>query len=193
MKSRSQKKKEFKRIREKIPVSNIIVFTTFSRAHSAGSGQAGEKGLSVSQMSELKRILRSMNSEYIVAKKSLMGLALKELKYDGIDVFGMAGSVGLVFSNGDRYTVAKKLYEFSKKNPALQFFGALLRPSSKKVLEDEQSSAEQIFADINAFLEMAQMPSREALIGQLVGMLTYPTIGLCVVLGEVSKQRASAS
>ena len=178
MKSKIQKKEELKKIKGKIPGSKIVVFTTFSRASSASSGQAKEKGLSVSQMSELKRTLRSMNSEYLVAKKSLMDMALKGLKYDGMDVFGIEGSVGLVFGSSDYYAVAKKLYEFSKKNPALRFFGAFIEGS---------------FIDADKFMEIAKMPSRETLIARLLGMMKYPLTGICFVLDEVSKQRASAS
>lgn len=166
MKSRSKKTEELKQIKDKIPASKIVVFTTFSRA--------GEKGLSVAQMLELKRALRSMNSEYLVAKKSLMDLALKDLNYDGIDVFGMEGSVGLAFGNDDYYAVAKKLYEFSRKNSALRFFGAFVEGN---------------FVNADKFMEIAKMPSREVLLGRLVGMLTYPMRGLAVALSEIAKKR----
>jgi large subunit ribosomal protein L10 len=170
MKSKSQKKEELNQIKGKIPGFKIVVFTTFSRA--------GEKGLSVSRMSELKRTLRSMDSEYLVVKKSLIDLALKDLSYDGVDIFALHGSIGLAFGGDDYYAVAKKLYEFSKKNPALKFFGAFV---------------ERNFVDADKFLEIAKMPSRETLIARLLGMMKYPLTGLYVVLDEVSKQRASAS
>ena len=170
MKNKSQKKEELKQIREKIPASKMVVFTTFSTA--------GEKGLSVSQMSELKKVLRSMNSEYLVAKKSLTNLALKGLKYDGIDIFGIEGSIGLALGEGDYYAVAKKLYEFSKKNPSLRFFGALIDGG---------------FVAADKFMEIARMPSREMLIARLLGMMKYPLTGLYVVLSETAKQRASTS
>ena len=180
MKSKAKKSEELRQLKEKIPGSKIVVFTTFSRAHSAGSGQAGEKGLSVSQMTELKRALRSLNSQYFVTKKSLMDLALKGLSLsvsrDGIDVFGMEGSVGLVLGGGDPYEISKKLYEFSKKNQALRFFGAFMDGS---------------FLNLERFMEIAKMPSREVLIGRLLGMLTYPVRGLAVVLNEISKKQIS--
>ncbi|MBI2064314.1 MAG: 50S ribosomal protein L10 [Candidatus Yanofskybacteria bacterium] len=170
MKSRTKKTEELKQLKSKIPGSKMVVLTTFSRA--------GEKGLSVAQMTELKRALKSLNSEYLIAKKSLTNLALKGLNYDGIDIFGIEGSIGLAIGGNDSYAVSKKLYEFSKKNQALKFFGAIMGGD---------------FIDADKFLEIAKMPSREMLLGRLVGMLTYPITGLYVVLGEVSKQRASAS
>ena len=109
-----------------------------------------------------------------------MDLALKGLSLsvsrDGIDVFGMEGSVGLVLGGGDPYEISKKLYEFSKKNQALRFFGAFMDGS---------------FLNLERFMEIAKMPSREVLIGRLLGMLTYPVRGLAVVLNEISKKQIS--
>ena len=64
MKSKTQKKEELKKLKAKLPKSKITVFTTFSRA--------GEKGLSVAQMSELKKALRAIDAELFVTKKTLM-------------------------------------------------------------------------------------------------------------------------
>jgi len=165
MKNKTQKSTELKKLKEKLPKSKITIFTTFSRA--------GEKGLSVAQMSELKRSLRGMNAELFVTKKTLMDLALKELKSEA-NVYSMEGSVGLVFGNDDVYAISKKLYEFAKKNTALKFFGALFENS---------------FLGKEAFLEMAKMPSRETLLARLFGMMKYPITGLAIVLSEVSKKR----
>lgn len=169
MKSKTQKREELRTLKAKLPKSKITVFTTFSRA--------GEKGLSVAQMSELKRALRAIDAELLVTKKTLIDIALKELKSKA-DVYGMEGSVGLVLGNDDVYAISKKLYEFSKKNKALQFFGAIF---------------ENNFLGKEGFLEMAQMPSKEVLIGRLLGMLTYPMRGLAVVLSEVEKKKVSTA
>ena len=169
MKSKIQKSEELKKLKAKLPKSKITVFTTFSRA--------GEKGLSVAQMSELKRALRGMNAELFVTKKTLMDLALKELNPPaggGADVYSMDGSVGLVFGSGDTYAISKKLYEFAKKNKALQFFGAILGNN---------------FMGKDGFLEMAKMPSRETLLARLFGMMKYPLTGLCIVLSETAKNK----
>ena len=182
MKPKSQKREELKKLKAKLPKSKITVFTTFSRA--------GEKGLSVAQMSELKRALRAIDAELLVTKKTLIDIALKELKSEA-DVYDMEGSVGLVLGlgegsgakpgisvGGDPYAISKKLYEFSRKNKALQFFGAIF---------------ENNFLGKEGFLEMAQMPSKEILIGRLLGMLTYPMRGLAVALSEVAKKKEATA
>lgn len=167
MKSKSRKNQELNLLKKKLPDSKLTIFTSFSRA--------GEKGLSVAQMTELKRLLRSIGSEYMVIKKTLVDIALKDRKYDGLDIFSMEGSIGLVMAKDDPYGVAKKIYEFSRKNPALNFWGAVM---DSKFLGKE------------SFMEIAKLPSRDILLGRLVGMLTYPMRGLAVALSEISKQKS---
>jgi large subunit ribosomal protein L10 len=169
MKSRIQKSEELKSLQNKLPSSQITVFTSFART--------GSKGLSVAQMTQLKRLLREAKSEYVVTKKTLVDRALGEKA----DVYKMDGSLGLVVgpakdgtSNNEPYGVAKKLYDFAKKNPALQFFGAIIDGS---------------FIGKEQFLEMAKMPSREVLIGRLLGMMKYPITSLYVVMSEVAKKQ----
>ena len=174
MKSKLQKKEELKSLKDKLPKSKITIFTSFSPSTGSGQAKTGEKGLSVAQMTALKRLLREMKSEYFVTKKTLIDLATKDKNYDGLDIYKMDGSVGLVMGEDDPYDLAKKIYDFSRKNPALHFWGAVM---DGKFLTKE------------GFLEIAKMPSKEVLIGRLVGMLTYPMRGLAVVLNEISKQK----
>ncbi len=141
----------------------MTIFTSFSRE--------GEKGLSVSQATQLRRLLRPLNSEYFVTKKTLVDLAFKD---KGIDVFSMEGSLGLVLGDADAYEIAKKVYEFSKSNQELKFFGAYYDGK---------------YIDNDTFMEMAKMPSREVLIGRLLGMMKYPISSLYIVLSEISKNK----
>lgn len=166
MKSKSRKSEELGKLKKKLPESKISIFTSFSKA--------GEKGLSVAQMTELKRLLRSLGAEYFVTKKTLIDLATKNKSYDGLDVYKMDGSVGMVLGGDEPYTVAKKVYEFSKKNPSLNFWGAVLGGK---------------FIGKEGFLEIAKLPSKEVLISRLLGMLTFPMRGLAVALSEIAKKK----
>lgn len=158
-----------KSLQSKLPKSQITVFTSFART--------GEKGLSVAQMMQLKRLLREAHSEYIVTKKTLVEMATKDISKDAtIDVYSMTGSLGLVVGTEEPYGIAKKLYEFSRKNPALKFFGALLGES---------------FITKEQFMEMAKMPSKEVLIGRLLGMMKYPITSMYVVMSEVAKNKTA--
>ena len=170
MKTKVQKKEELKALKAKLPESQITVFTSFART--------GEKGLSVAQMMQLKRLLREANSEYVVTKKTLIERLSQDMSKDGaqIDVYGMAGSLGLVVGKDEPYGIAKKIYDFAKKNPALKFFGAVVNGT---------------FISEEAFMEMAKMPSKEVLIGRLFGMMKYPITSLYVVMSEIAKKQAA--
>lgn len=115
-----------------------------------------------------------MKSEYFVTKKTLMDIALKDKHYDGLDMYKMEGSIGLVIGDDDSYVIAKKVYEFSRKNPSLHFWGAIMDGK---------------FIGKDGFLEIARLPSKEILIGRLLGMLTYPMRGLAVVISEIAKSK----
>ncbi|MDP4001754.1 MAG: 50S ribosomal protein L10, partial [bacterium] len=78
----------------------------------------------------------------------------------------------------ESYSIAKKVYDFAKKNPALQFFGAFV---------------DGVFISKEQFLEMAKMPSKEVLIGRLLGMMKYPLTGLTIVLNEIAKKQEQIS
>ena len=164
MKTKVQKLADADNLKSKIPASKLTVCTSF--------GRTGEKGLSVAQMTELRRLLRSINADYLVTKKTIIDRAVKDS--GDVDVLSMIGSLGLAMGKDDAYVTAKKLYEFAKKNTALQFFGALF---DGKFISNDQ------------FMEMAKMPSREILLGRLFGMLKYPLSSLAIVMNEISKKK----
>lgn len=168
MKTKSQKKEAIDSLANILPGSTITIFTTFARA--------GEPGLSVAQLQELKRALRQSDGEYVVAKKTLVDKALHDLNYDGVDVFGMDGSMGLVLGHGDVYAIAKQLHQFAKANPALKLFVAWM--------DGHALSHEQL-------VEMATLPTRDELLARLMGMLQYPLSSLAVVLNQVVKQKTA--
>ena len=170
MKTKSQKKEAIDALAKELPGATITIFTTFARA--------GEPGLSVGQMQELKRALRQTDGEYVVAKKTLVGKALEEVKYDGIDANAMEGSVGVVLGHGDGYALAKALYQFAKVNKALQLLAAWM---DGHALTHEQ------------LMEMATLPGRNELLASLLGMLKYPLSSLAVVLGQVAKKKEATA
>jgi len=165
MKSKEQKKKELTELKEKLLRSKITIFTSFARE--------GEKGLTVGDMRNLKKDLRAANSEYVVEKKTLLDKALTEDKKD-IDIFQYPGSMGIVFGYGDEMAIAKSVYNFAKKNPAMKYFGALWNGR---------------FMDLTEFTEFAKLPTREVIIARLLGMMTYPVSALAITLDQISKNK----
>jgi large subunit ribosomal protein L10 len=170
MKTKAQKKESIDALAQQLPDSTMTIFTTFARA--------GESGLSVGQMENLKRALREVDGQYVVAKKTLVDKTLSDLKYDGVDVFGMDGSMGLVLARGDAFAIAKVLYKFAKENPALKLYAAWM--DGHLVTHTE-------------LVDIATLPSRDELLARLLGMLKYPLSSLAVVLGQVATAKGAGA
>jgi large subunit ribosomal protein L10 len=167
MKSFKQKKEDLAELKDKLNKSKLTVFTSIARK--------GEKGLNVKDLQVLKKSLRATDSEFVVEKKTLLDKALKETKTsDQVDVFGFDGSMGVIFNYGDQSGAAKSAYDFSRKNQILKFFGAILGGK---------------FVDSKGFIEFAKLPSREVLIGRILGLMKYPLSSLASVLGQVAKNK----
>ena len=166
MKTKEQKKVAIDSLEAALPGASIVVFTTFARA--------GEPGLSVSALQDLKRSLRKTDASYQVAKKTLIDKALHDLKYDGVDVFSMDGSMGIVLARGDIYEATKAVYKFAKANPALKLTVAWM---DRHIVSHEE------------LMDMATLPSRDELLARLAGMLKYPLSSLAVVLNEISTKK----
>src|SRR3989344_3386757 len=125
--------------------------------------QHGAKGLNVSGMRELRKSLRPLDAEYTVEKNTIFNRVVDQK---------LPGSLGVTYGYGDPYAIAKALFQFAKKNPVLKLFGGLM---GNTVLDEAM------------VVEMAKMPSKEVLIGRLVGMLSYPLRSFAVVLDQIAK------
>jgi len=143
------------------------------------------RGLTVQQLSDLRKQLRTVAAEYKVLKNRLARRALQGSPLDGLGPH-LKGPTGLVISKQDPVALAKALQAFVKTNALLQIKlgyveGQLLAPADIKVLAD--------------------LPSREALramlvgaiqgpLAQLVGLLTAPHRELVYVLQQRGKGAA---
>ncbi|MBI2062970.1 MAG: 50S ribosomal protein L10 [Candidatus Yanofskybacteria bacterium] len=165
MKSKTQKKEELAKLKDKLAKAKIVVFSSFARD--------GEKGLNVAEMRRLKNELRVINSEYLVEKKTLLDRALKDVKSE-IDVFQYQGSLGAAIGYGDGQTVAKTIYSFARKSPALKYFGAIWNDK---------------FLDLAQFIEFAKLPSKEVMIARLLGMMKYPLQALAITLKQIADKK----
>lgn len=124
----------------------------------------GQKGLNVANMRELRKSLKPLDAEYTVEKKTLLDRAVHQT---------FPGSLGVTYGYGDPYAIAKALYQFAKKNPVLKLFGGLMGDTA---------------LDEAMVLEMAMMPTKEVLLGRLVGMLSYPMRSLAIVLSQIKHE-----
>ena len=129
---------------------------------------ADYKGLNVVKIAELRRRLKGVNSQLQVVKNRVFSHVAKDLGYKGFEKASV-GPSAMVFGKGDVVATAKVLKDFIKENE---------KPVIKSGALD---GAVLTAADIT---QLASMPSREQLLGQLVGTLAAPMTQLVGVFQQ---------
>ena len=121
------------------------------------------RGLTVSEITALRRKLRETGTEYKVAKNTLLTLAAGDRATDEFKKL-LEGPTAIAFIKGDnQVAVAKAMVDFVKDHKAMSIRGALVEG---QVLDVEQVTA------------LSKIPSKEILISQMLGSIQAPISGL---------------
>ena len=146
-KNRQKKEQIVAQLSEKIKKAKSIIFTNY-------------QGLTHKQLEGLKKVLKTLNTELIVAKNTLLKLALKDSDYDDS---ALKNPTAALFVYDD---VIAPLKELSK---SLKLLGL---PTIKfGILDNQALTGDQL-------LKLALLPSREVLLTQVVNGLKSPIYGL---------------
>ena len=132
------------------------------------------KGLTVAEMTALRRELREVAGEYRVAKNTLVELAIEGSPYLSLKDL-LSGQNGLVIGYGDAIGLAKVVSRYAKGNGKFTVKGGVT---------DGQ------FIPATGVETLSQLPSLEVLRGQLLGMLSQPATTLVGVLAAPGAQLA---
>ena len=124
------------------------------------------KGITVPQVTELRKQVRESGSEYVVIKNTLALIAVKDTPLQKL-TGTFSGMTAIAYNTTDPVALAKVLTKFAKDVPSVQFKGALL--------------AGQVVA-ANEIQNIANLPSREELLSKLLYLMQHPIRGLAVVL-----------
>jgi large subunit ribosomal protein L10 len=124
------------------------------------------RGLTVQQLSELRKQLRGVAAEYRVVKNRLARLALADSSLSALGPH-LTGPIGVVIGRRDPVAVAKALSTFTRTTPGLQVRVGVI---------DGQ------VVDRDALRAVADLPSQETLRGQLVGAIQGPLAQLVGLL-----------
>ena len=162
MLTRIQKQKIIKDLKEKIQKQKIIIFVDFT-------------GLKVKDHFNLRKKLKTMDSQIKVAKKTLAEIAFKELKgktLQSFDVKNLRGQVAFIFGFKDEISPTKIVWLTSQENPNLKILGGFL--------EDQFIEAEKV-------IELAKLSGKEELLGRLVGSVSAPISNFIYILQANTK------
>lgn len=128
-------------------------------------------GMNVTKMEALRTALRKSNAELKVVKNTLLGIASKETDFS-ILADHFKWPVAVVLSHNDPVGPTKVLIDFAKKNPELEIKIGVL---DGKLLTKNDISA------------LAELPSREVLLGKLVSVMAAVPTSFVTVLSGVPR------
>jgi len=132
---------------------------------------ADYRGLTVEQINKLRGELRGAEVEYRVVKNTLLRMASKGTLAECLDGL-LEGPTAIAIAGADPVAPAKILAEFAKTSGKLELKGGAL---DGKLLS---------IADIKA---LAELPSREVLLGKMLGSLNAPVSNFVGVLAAVPR------
>ena len=131
------------------------------------------KGITVAQDTALRQQFRDAGVEYSVVKNTLTRFAAKNVGYDFDEVLN--GTTAMASTTGDPIAPARIVCEFAKKNKnTLSIKGG--------VVEGSVLSADQL----NGF---GELPSKDALVAQVLGTFLAPISSLAFVLDQIRIQK----
>nr|WP_144924555.1 50S ribosomal protein L10 [Paenibacillus bovis] len=131
------------------------------------------RGLSVAQVTELRKQLREAGVEFKVYKNSMARRAADAAELSGLNE-ALVGPNAIAFSTEDVVAPAKILNSFAKENEALEIKAG--------VIEGNIATVEEIKA-------LAELPSREGLLSMLLSVLQAPIRNLALATKAVADQK----
>jgi large subunit ribosomal protein L10 len=141
-------------------------------------------GLSVGEVTELRRRVREARGNYRVVRNTLARLALAETNHRGLDQL-LAGPAAVAYTDQDAVLLAKALAEFAKTHEQLRFRGGLveghLLDAQQAKLVAALPSKKELVAKL---LFLLQSPMR-----RLVTVLSAPVRGLAVSLQQIADEK----
>lgn len=135
------------------------------------------RGLTVAQDTELRKKLREAGVSYKVYKNTLVKRAAKDTAFEALDPV-LEGPTALAVSAEDATAPARIISEFAKTAPALEIKGG--------IVEDK-------FYDAKQMQVIASIPSRDVLLGRLLGSIQSPITNFARVLKQIAEKDGEAA
>ena len=124
------------------------------------------RGLSVSELAEIRRSLRKQNVTYRVVKNRLMRIAANEAGIEALSPL-LTGPSAIAFGSGDESAVAKAVIDATRPFKVIKLKGAILGTRA---------------IDADGLTKLASLPSRDVLLAQLAGAFAAPMANMAGLL-----------
>ena len=162
-KSRAQKNESLVELKQLFKSGKSIMFADY-------------QGMIVAKMTSLRKQLTGANVDYVVAKKTLLGMAAKEAGY-AVDFSKVPGMVGAAFAHADEMAPAKIIGDAGKDAP-IKLVGGIF----------DGKAIDAAYA-----ITLSKLPSKLALLGQLLSVFNAPSSAFVRVLNARQEQQAGGA
>ena len=136
------------------------------------------KGITVAQDTQLRNQFRAAGVEYSVVKNTLTRFAANKIGYTEFDEL-LNGTTALAHTTGDPIAPARIVSEFVKKN--------------KDVIRIKGGMVEGKVLSLDELKAFGELPSKDALVAQVLGTFLAPITSLAVVLDQIAKAQGDAA
>jgi len=151
------KVKSINELKEAFSASEDFIFTNY-------------RGLTVEQISNLRKQLRNKGASYKVVKNDFARIAFQQLSVpDNVDSY-LTGPTAIAITPKDTNEVAKILVDFTKEAPVLAIKGGFVGKA---------------FYDTRQIEAFSRLPSRLELISMLMSVMNGPARNLAAALNDV--------
>ena len=155
-KIQESKTKAIGELKESFGVSKDFIFTDY-------------RGLTVEQITTLRKNLRAKEVEYKVVKNNFARIAFQQLSAPDVSAY-LVGPTAVAIAPSDANEAAKILFDFARETPALKVKGALVGESVYDAAQAEVFS---------------RLPGRLELISMLMSVINGPARNLAAALNDV--------
>jgi len=131
------------------------------------------RGLTVAEDTQLRKSLREAGVTYKVYKNTMMNFAFKGTDCEGLSEY-LEGPSAIAISTEDSTAPARVLVKFAKGAPALEIKGGVV---------------DGTVYDSKGIAQIASVPSREELLGKLLGSIQSPIANFARVLNQIAESK----
>ena len=162
-------------MRKALEVKSLVVSEIVEKLNNSSSAVVVDyKGLTVAEVTELRKVMREAGVDYKVYKNTLVRRAAQEV---GIEQFNdelLVGTNAIAFGYDDPVAPARILKKFIETHPKMKL--------KMGVVEGE-------FYDEAKIMELANIPSREELIAKLLGSLKAPVSNFVYLVDAIAQKQ----
>lgn len=158
MANKPEKASKIQEIKDEICRASVAIVTDY-------------RGLTVQEITTLRRGLQETDAEYTVVKNTLAILAVKDTEFEPLSEL-FKGPTALVLGHSDQVGPAKVLSQFMKKAKKVTIRGGFMQGT---LLNEDQVK------------QLADIPSREELLSKIMGGLNAPASGIANCVNSVMR------